>query len=148
MVQMAWDRGPIPIMERARDDRNWFKAIVFSAIQLKRYGYLAIKEYFEHLKVNAEVVDKLLKRIHLIQIAEYLLAIGKINSEEFETIKQINEERNSFMHRRDTKRFQRGKDADRKYKPLVNKAIRILEEKLNDMREQEYEYIVRLHISK
>jgi len=139
MVRMAWDRGPIPIMEKARDDSDWFKAIVFSAIQLERHGYFAIKEYFEDLDVNAELIDKILKRIHLHQIAEYLLAIGKINSEECETIKRINEERNKFMHRRETKRFASAIDADVKYKPLVNEAIRILKVKLN---------VVRLHVSR
>ena len=139
MVRMAWDRGPIPIMEKARDDLDWFKAILFSAIQLERHGYFAIKEYFESLNVDAKLIDKILKRIHLFQIAEYLLAIGKINGEECETIKQINEERNKFMHRREIKGFARGTEADNKYKPLVNEAIRILKEKFN---------VVRLHVSK
>jgi hypothetical protein len=139
MAQMAWDYGPIPIIQDARDKSDWFKAVVFSAIQLERHGYFAIKEYFEDLDVNAELIDKILKRIYLPQIAEYLLAIGKINSEECETIKRINEERNKFMHRRETKRFASAISADVKYKPLVNEAIRILEEKLN---------VVTLHVSK
>jgi len=139
MAQMAWDYGPIPIIEDARDNSDWFKAVVFSAIQLERHGYFAIKEYFESLNVDAKLIDKILKRIHLFQIAEYLLAIGKINSEEYQAIIDINEERNNFMHRRETKRFARGKYADNKYKPIVNQAIRILKEKFN---------VVRLHVSR
>lgn len=139
MVRMAWDIGPIPIMEKARDDSDWFKAITFSAIQLERHGYFAIKEYFESLNVDVKLIDKILKRIHLFQIAEYLLAIGKIDSEEYQAIININEERNKFMHRRETKRFASAIDADVKYKPLVNEAIKILKEKFS---------VVRLHVSK
>ncbi|MCK4483117.1 hypothetical protein KAU55_07790 [Candidatus Bathyarchaeota archaeon] len=136
---MAWDYGPIPIIEDARDKSDWFKAVVFSAIQLERHGYFAIKEYFESLNVDAKLIDIILKRIHLFQIAEYLSTIGKIDSEEYRAIIDINEERNKFMHRRQTKNFARGTHADRKYKPLVNEAIRILKEKFN---------VVRLHVSK
>lgn len=139
MVRMAWDRGPIPIIERVIDDRDWFKAVVFSAIQLERYGYLAIKEYFESLKVDAKLIDKILKRIHLFQIAKYLLAIGKIDSEEYRAIIEINEERNKFMHRRETKDFAYGRHADRKYNPLVNEAIRILMKRFS---------VKRLYVSK
>ena len=139
MVRMVWDRGTIAIMEKARDDRDWFKAVVFSAIQLERHGYFAIKEYFESLKVDAKLIDKILKRIHLFQIAEYLLAIGKIDSEECQAIIDINEERNKFMHRRETKNFARGTHADRKYEPLVNEAIGILMKRFS---------VVRLHVSK
>jgi hypothetical protein len=137
MVQMAWDRGPIPIIERAIDDRDWFKAIVFSAIQLERYGYFVVKEYLESLDVDYN--EDILEHLHLSQIALLLLTIEKINTTEYKAIMEINTERNKFMHRRVTKRFQRGKDADRKYKPLANKAIRILREKLN---------VERLHVSK
>jgi len=139
MVRMAWDRGPIPIMEKARDDPDWFKAIVFSAIQLERHGYLTIKEYLGSIDVNAKLIEKLLERKHLYEIAEYLLTIGKINNKEFRTIKAINKERNNFIHRREVKQFAHGEQAKIKYKPLVNEAIRILKEKLN---------VVRLHVSK
>ncbi len=136
---LVWENNPIPIIQRALDKPDWFQAVVFSAIQLERHGYLAIKEYFESLNVDAKLIDKILERIHLFQIAEYLLAIGKINSEEYRAIIDINKERNKFMHRRETKRFARGKYADNKYKPLVNEAIRILKEKFN---------VVRLHVSR
>jgi hypothetical protein len=139
MVEMAWFTGPIPIIEQAIEDRDWFKAIVFSAIQLERHGYLAIKEYLENLNVDSDLIEKILERIHLYKIAECLLIIKRIDGEEFETIKKLNEERNNFMHRRETKRFAWGKQADKKYQPLALEAIRILREKLN---------VVRLVVSK
>ena len=128
---LVWESNPIPIIQRALDKPDWFQAVVFSAIQLERHGYLTIKEYLESLDVNAKLIEKLLERKHLYQIAEYLLTIGKIRNKELRTIKAINQERNNFMHRREVKQFAHGEQAKIKYLPLVNQAIRILREKLN-----------------
>lgn len=136
---MAWyDTAQLSILEKAREESDWFTAIVLSATQLERHGYLATKEYLESLNVNSELTNKLLERRHLREIAEYLLAIGKIDNQEYNIIKRINEERNKFLHRRD-KRYARGEEAQKKYNPLVNEAIRILKEKLD---------VVRLMVSK
>jgi len=126
-------------LKAATEKSDWFTAIVLSATQLERHGYLAIKDYLESLKVNLKVIDKILERIHLYGISEYLLAIGKINDKEYKTIKKLNEERNKFLHRREKKRYARGTEADKKYEPLVNEAIRILKEKFN---------VVRLRVSR
>jgi len=140
MARMAWyDTSQISILETAIEESDWFTAVVLSATQLERHGYLATKDYLKSLKVNRKVTDKILKRIHLYEISEYLLAIGKIDNKEHRTIVQLNEERNKFLHRRETKRYARGIEATKKYEPLVKEAIRILKEKFN---------VVRLYVSK
>lgn len=132
---MAWyDDAQLSKIDKAREESDWFTAIVLSATQLERHGYLALKEYLESLKLNPKLIEKLLNRKHLSQIAEYLKAIEKIDNVEYETIKTINEERNKFLHRRETKAYARGKEAKEKYEPLVNEAIRILKERFSVMR--------------
>lgn len=140
MVRMAWyDTAQISTLTTAIETSDWFTAIVLSATQLERHGYLAIKDYLKSLKANAKMTEKILKRIHLYEISEFLLAIEKIDDEEHKTIKELNEERNKFLHRRETKRYARGTEAQKKYRPLVEEAIRILKEKFN---------VVRLYVSK
>lgn len=137
---MAWyDTAQLSTLEGARKESDWFTAIILSATQLERHGYLAIKEHLRSREVNSKVIDKILERIHLYDISEYLLAIGKIDNEEFGTLRELNEERNKFLHRRETKRYARGKEADKKYDPLVKEAIRILKEKFD---------VIRLFVSK
>jgi hypothetical protein len=75
-----------------------------------------------------------LKRIHLYEISKYLLAISLIDNEECKIIKELNEERNKFLHLRETKRYARGREATEKYVPFVNEAIRILKERFNVVR--------------
>jgi hypothetical protein len=62
------------------------------------------------------------------------LAISLIDNEECKIIQELNEERNKFLHRRETKRYARGREATEKYVPFVNEAIRILKEKFNVVR--------------
>ena len=132
---MAWyDTAQISKLKKAREELDWFTAIVLSATQLERHGYLAIKEYLESLKVNSDLIDKLLNMKHLRQIAEYLLAIKKIEKEEYDTLIAINKERNNFIHRGEREKFKRGIEAQKVYGPLVDAAIRILEERLDAVR--------------
>ena len=140
MALMTWyDTAQISQLETAIKDSDWLTAVVLSSIQLERHGYLAVKDYLKSLKVHPKLIDKILKRIHLYEISEYLLAIGLINNEECKIIKELNEERNKFLHRRETKRYARGTKAQKKYVPLVNEAIRILKQKFN---------VIRLRVSK
>jgi len=135
MVNYAWyDTAQLLKIEKAKKESDWFTAIVLSAVQLERHGCLEIKEYLENLNVKSELIDRILKRKYLYEIAEYLMVIGKIDSEECKTIKTVNEERNNFIHRRGEERFKRGLEAKDKYAPLIDDAIRILKEKLNVLR--------------
>lgn len=77
--------------------------------------------------------------MYLIQIAEYLLILGKIDKNEYKTIFKINSERNNFIHRRSARALKRGEEAERLYSQLVDEAQRILIEKLN---------VKRLYVSK
>lgn len=135
MTKMAWyDTAQLSILESAKEDSDWFTAIVLFATQLERHGYLEFKEYLEKANLNSTLVKKLLYMKHLRQIADYLLAIGKINDDERRTIESINGERNIFLHRMETKRYARGREASKKSTPLVNEAMRILKERFNVVR--------------
>jgi hypothetical protein len=49
---------------------------------------------------------------------------------EYNTVIETNKARNKFLHRREKEEYERGAEAKRSYKPLVEKAIRALREKL------------------
>jgi len=72
--------------------------------------------------------------IRLKGIAEYLLVIEKIYSDEYRTIRTVNQERNNFICRREKKKIEREEKARKKYGHLLNEAIRVLKEKLNVVR--------------
>jgi len=132
---VALDRGPIPNLEyeleEAKKTKDWFNAIIHSAIQLEKYGYIAIREHLDSKRVEPKILDKLLERIHLAEIADYLVLIDVIDKEECKTIKKIGEERNKFVHRKTGSDYFIGTRANVEYEPLVKAAIRILKEKLN-----------------
>lgn len=131
MVKIGWlDTAQIAILKRAIEDEDWFTAVVLSATQLERHGYLEIKAYFESLEVNSGLLDRVLDRMYLHQIAGCLFAIGTIDKKKYETVIEINKTRNKFLHRREKEEFERGAEAKRRYEPLVKEAIRILRERL------------------
>lgn len=133
MTPLAWNTGPIPVIEEAKNKSDWPQAIVLSAIHLERYGYFAVKEHLESLGINCneKSLKEVMEYLHLNEIALFLLAVKRIDYNEFLKIRQINSIRNKFMHRRETYNYKIGTRAKREYEPLVNEAIRILKEKLN-----------------
>ena len=137
-MPIAWNQGPIPNLEQelkdAKKTKDWFIAVIHSAIQLEKYGYILIREYLEFKKVNPQISDKLLERIRLREIAEYLLLLKIIDKSEQKVIQKIGEERNKFVHRKTGSDYFIGTRANVEYEPLVNAAIRILKEKLNAQR--------------
>ena len=134
MTPVVWNHGPIPMLEEAHNEakntKNWFKAVVYSAIYLEKYGYLSIKDYLESLKVDPRFCKKLLFHIDFRRINDYLLSIDAINDQEFKTIEAIRKERNKFVHREEGVKYLIGTKASQTYEPLVKEAIRILREKL------------------
>ncbi len=132
MVQMAWyDTAQILALEHAVRKEDWFTAIVLSATQLERHGYLEIKDYLNSLRVDSDLIARILRKVSLSQVADYLSTVKKINKKEYKTMMKINDERIRFLHRREKEKIKRGTEAKRKYCPLVNEAIRILRERLN-----------------
>ena len=135
MTPVVWNHGPIPVLEEAlneaKNTKDWFEAMLYSAIYLEKYGYLSIKNYLESLKVNPKLCKKILHRIKLRRINDYLLSVDIINKQEFDIIKTIAEERNKFVHRKEDRKYLIGTKASQLYEHLVMEAIRILKEKLN-----------------
>ena len=136
---MAWyDTAQIPVIEAAMERKDWFTAIVLTATQLERHGYLEVIEYLESLNANSDMVEEIFEKTSLTQIAKWLLAIKKIEKKEYKTIMKINDERNKFVHRREKvgeeEKFKRGAEGKKKYEPLVKEAIRILKEKFSVVR--------------
>jgi len=73
--------------------------------------------------------------IRLRGIAEYLLVIEKIYSDEYRTRRTVNQEKNNFVHSRGKEKIERREKARRKYGPLLNEAISTLKEKINLVRQ-------------
>jgi hypothetical protein len=134
-MSFAWNTGPIPNLEYELDEakrtKDWFNAMVHSAIQLERFGYIAIREYLESKDIDIEIIDKLLERIQLREIADYLLTMHILDKQEHKVLQKISEERNKFVHRKKGSNYFIGTRANIEYEPLVKAAIRILKEKLN-----------------
>jgi hypothetical protein len=130
---LKWESDPIETIEQARDKPDWFQAIITSAVQLERFGYFAIGNKIEsYLKEENKTEDGLsliydsLDYLYLLKIGELLLQTEIISSEDNEVIVKLNGVRNSFVHQRYKKKFLSGKEAEVKYKNLVNDAIAIL----------------------
>ena len=129
---MAWyDTAQLSKIQNAKEREDWFTAIVLSATQIERHGYLEVVEYLESFEVDSKLIEKTFERVYLRQIAEYLLILDKIDKNEYNAILKINTERNNFIHRRKEEEFKRGKEGKKLYSKLIDEAIRILIEKLN-----------------
>ena len=113
MTPIAWYIGAIPKIEEARDKQEWFNAIVLSAIQLERHGYFKIKKHFESLKLKYRKDD--LENLSLPEIALFLLALEKIEPNDYNKMLDINRVRNKFVHHRETYKFSVGTKAKDEY---------------------------------
>ena len=132
LITMTWyDTAQLSRIQDAKERKDWFTAIVLSATQIERHGYLVILEYLESFKINPRLIDTTFERIYLRQIAKYLQILEKIDKHEYKAIVRINTERNKFIHRKKEEEFKRGIEAEELYSKLVDEAIRILIEKLN-----------------
>ncbi|NIU82908.1 MAG: hypothetical protein GWN31_05320 [Candidatus Thorarchaeota archaeon] len=69
--------------------------------------------------------------IRLKGIAEYLSVIEKIYSDEYRTVRTINQEGTNSVHCREKQRIEHEEKARKKYGPFLNKAIGTLKDKLN-----------------
>ena len=131
----AWNKGPLPNLEyeleEAKKTKDWFNAMIHAAIQLEKFGYIAVREYLDSKLVDPRVSDKLLEGIPLREIADYLVLLNVIDKQECKIIQKIGEERNKFVHRKTGSNYFIGTRANVEYEPLVKAAIRILKEKLN-----------------
>ncbi|MGD0994478.1 MAG: hypothetical protein ABR909_03020 [Candidatus Bathyarchaeia archaeon] len=131
MTAVFYNTAQLEIIENAKNEHDWFTAIVLSAIQLEHNGCLKIKDYFLLCNADHEVIDSVLENFYLRDAARVLKVLKIIDSEEHENMIKINNERNFFVHRTTHEKFKRGKEADLKYDSLVTEAIRILKEKLD-----------------
>jgi hypothetical protein len=132
------DTGPIPTLKNylltAIKTKNWFNAVVFSAIQVERYGCDRVRLHLNSLKVEESLIEAMLDRVSLPTIAKYLKAIGDVDETEYKTIKKLNVARNNFVHRTAGSHYLVGTTANEIYEPIVKEAIRLLEEKLDARR--------------
>jgi len=135
MVNMVfYDTAQISRLERAIEESDWFTAIVLAATQLERHGSMVIKDYLQSLKVDSILTDKMLEPLYLIDIAQCLLTMKKIDKKEFNTLMKINTARKHFVHRREKEKIKHALQAEKEYGALASEAIRILKEKLNAVR--------------
>lgn len=135
MTRMAfYDTAQLDKLQKAIESKDWFTAIVISAIQLERHGYLRMNEYFEKIGLKSQIIKKLMHNQNMRAIGGFLLLSEQINGEELATMLNINTERNKFVHRSEKGKSKHGREAQKQYKPLVEEAIRILIEKLSARR--------------
>jgi hypothetical protein len=126
-----YDNAQLERIQTAAEEQDWFTAIVLSATQLEKHGCAKIKKYLESLKVDPRISDAILEPLYLRDVAQCLLVMKTIDKQEYDTIMKVNEVRKHFIHRREQEKFKRGKEAQKEYQLLVNKAKRILIKKLD-----------------
>jgi len=130
--------GPIPKLEGYLEDavktNYWFYAIVFSAIEVEKYGCDKIRSHMTSLKAEPSFIEAILKRVNLLTVADCLLELKFIEKEEYKTITELNAIRNDCVHRTAKDPSIIGTEATKKYEPLVKEAITILKEKLDAVR--------------
>jgi hypothetical protein len=135
-VSPTWE-NTIATINEAMNKPDWFYAIVFSAVQLERFGYIILKEAVESemkktldlsklTKKQIKSIWEMLGKIHLPQVGVLLLAFGKIAYDEYTAILKINGFRNQFIHQRELKKYVTGEKAKKIYKPWIDRAIMIL----------------------
>ena len=120
---MAWHRGPIPSLENAIEEKDWFKGLVLSVTWLERFGYLKLKKCFALKEIKS---DKLLERLSLREIALFLYGLEEIDKTTYDRIIKVNKERNKAVHQKENRAFFRSKEANKKYEPLIREAISCL----------------------
>ena len=64
-MPITWNKGPIPNLKQelkdAKKNKDWFNAIIHSAIQLEKYGYILIREYLEFKEGDLSPFDEVTK---------------------------------------------------------------------------------------
>src|SRR5208283_2115420 len=96
--------GPIPklegYLEEAVKSNYWFYAIVFSAIEVEKYGCDKIRSHLIYtLKAEPSFAEAILKRINLVTVADCLLELKTIDKTEHDILTKLNGIRNDFIHR-------------------------------------------------
>jgi hypothetical protein len=66
-----YDTAQLSKIHDAKERKDWFTAIVVSATQIERHGYLEVVEYLESFKIYFRLIKKTFERVYLRQIAEY-----------------------------------------------------------------------------
>ena len=91
MSPMAWHTGPIPSLEKAIEQKDWFKGIVLSVTWLERFGYQKLNEYVTSKGIK---ISKSLERLSLWEISLFLFGFGEIDKATYDGIINVNKERN------------------------------------------------------
>jgi len=131
IIIKGWTTAEFGKMEKAVREGDWLTAVLVAAIQLERHGYLVMKDYLKSRNVHPKLIEQILQKASLSQIADYLSIIGKITYEEHNIIMKINDERNNLVHRREHVRYAYGKAAAEKIPPLIEQSIWILKQRLD-----------------
>jgi hypothetical protein len=136
MTPVMPNYGPIPklenFLEEAIKTNYWFYAVVFTAMEVEKYGCDKIRFYLNSFKDNKpSFTEAILERISLLTVAKCLLELEFIDKEDYKIITELNAERNACVHRTSGDPHIIGTEATKKLEPLIKKAVTILKEKLD-----------------
>ena len=111
-------------MAISRKEIDWKPAIILSAAYLEKFGILRLREILNSRKINLE---KKLENLSLTEVTTFLYGLHQINHKEFTQISQIRKERNKIIHPRGLSiPVFFGEKANKKYKTLVENALKII----------------------
>lgn len=122
-------------LSKAIETKDWFDAVVFTAIQVERYGCDRVRSYLKSINSTDSFTEAILDKIGLLTIGKCLRELQIVTKEEYKTIEALNVARNSFVHRTTIKsNYLMGTKGNIEYEPIVKEAIKLLEEKLDAVR--------------
>ena len=103
---------------------DWKPAIIISCAYLKKCGLSKLNSFLKHQKTK---LGKKFDNLSLNEIAIFLYAMHQINDKEFTQINQIQKAKNRIINPKGTKNILYfGEKANKKFKNLINNAIKII----------------------
>ena len=108
----------------ATNEIDWKPAIILSKLYLEKFGKIRLKQIVKNRKIK---LDKKIERLSLNEVALFLYTLHEITSKEFTEINKLQKARHSIVHpKKSTDPLFYGDKANKKYKPLIQNAIKVI----------------------
>lgn len=111
-------------MALASNEIDWKPAIILSELYLEKFAKNKVQNIFKNRKLK---LHKKIERLGLTEVTLFLYTLHEINSKEFTEINKLQKARHSILHpKKSTEPLFYGEKANKKYKPLIQNAIKVI----------------------
>jgi hypothetical protein len=102
---------------------DWKPAIILAAAYLEKYGIEKLKRHFEGKKI---LIAARFEKLSLSDVDVFLYGLELVPEKYFTWIDQIWRERRIIIHQKGELPSYAGKRANEKYRPMIEKALKVL----------------------